>query len=286
MKVNKHICFTKDKAPEFVMDLQEHNIPFEDTHGLLTLDILESSPYWETVHYYVQKYALTCLSETTFSIEEQKASDWLCVRSMWRNGYPQPESKFRYQEITYNNGHCEACGIGLQQINPFRIKTPPKWGKRCFMMLNWVEDEIFLNDQAKTILQENCISGVSFAEVKSKNDTCIMQGIYQLTINAESKPGLISGQSSVQNVHVCPVCGQTKYHPSGVGMLTFRKEALEGMPDTCKTSELFGWGKSAHRIILMRQSVYRVITDNHLDKGLLFSPINLVQCGIGCAFVS
>lgn len=275
MEVNQHIIFSQSKAPELVKYLQEHNISFTDAHGIMSLDIFQSDTRWESIRHYVQKYKLVCLCETLFSAEELNAAQWLMVRSKWRNGYPQPEGKFAYEEITYDGSLCNHCGIGLRQKNPFRIKATPKWGNRHFMMLNWVEDELFLTDYAKNYLLEQGFTGFTFTEVQNKNGTCAMHGIHQMSISTETKPGFVNGQRNVQNVYVCPLCGQMKYHPSGIGMYAFQKEALDNMPDICRTFEHFGWGKSAHRMILIRQDVYRAITSNHMDRGLVFSPLDL-----------
>lgn len=277
MEINKHIFFGKDKAPELVEYLQQNNIPYENTNGLLTLDILQSNPHWQTIYSIVEDKKISCLSETSFSKKELSDASWLRVRSQWRNGYPQPEGNFGYQRITYSEDqYCNECGSGLRQVDAFRLKTLPKWGNRHFMMLNWVFDELFVNDTAKNTLIENGFTGFQFSSVHNKNGKSVLPGVHQLLIEFLSDPGFIEGQPDVRNVVICPICGTPKYHPSGIGMHSFRKDALLNMPDICKTSEIFGWGKSASRLILVRQSVYRSIIDNHLDRGLVFAPIDLV----------
>ena len=102
MKVNKHICFSYEKAPELVAYLSVNEILFQDAFGLLTLDISESSSHWPEIRKMVQGRNLVCLSETTFSDGELANARWLAVRSSWRCGYPQPEGQFGYQRITYD----------------------------------------------------------------------------------------------------------------------------------------------------------------------------------------
>lgn len=277
MEINKHICFSKDRVPELVDYLQKNSVNFDNTNGLVTFDVLQSSVHWNTVQSYVQNHHLTCLSETSFSNKELENAEWLCVRSKWKCGYPVPESGFGYQGITYSNEHyCAACGGGLTQADSFRLRGVPKWGKRHFMMLNWVDDELFVDDIAKDVLESMKFTGLEFAYVKNKNGTALLSGVYQLVISSQSNQGFVHGEDSVQNVIVCPSCGRVKYHPSGIGMYSFMYESLKDMTDICKTAEFFGWGKSTHQLILVRQSVYRTIADNHLDRGLVFSPINLV----------
>ena len=277
MEINQHICFSKEKAPEFVAYLQQHNISFTNTGGLLTLDILQSNSHWEEVNNFVQANHLVCLSETIFTQKELADARWLCLRGKWRCGYPQPESKFGYIKSTYSvEQYCEKCGTGLSQRDSFRMKASPKWGNRHYMMLNWVEDELFVDVIAKDILQKSEFSGVDFFCVKNKNGSSVLPDVEQLIISTQIQPSLIKDQPSIQKADVCPICGRVKYQPSGIGMYTFLKEAFTNMPDICKTSEYFGWGKNAHHLILVSQCVYRSIIENHLDRGLYFSPIDLV----------
>ena len=68
----------------------------------------------------------------------------------------------------------------------------------------------------------------------------------------------------------------TQRADTGIGMLKFKKSIFDNAPDIVKTSEVFGWGKSAPHEILLRNSMYRFIVENHLDRGLIFEPIILV----------
>lgn len=277
MEINKHIFFGKDKAPELVEYLQQNGIPYKDTNGLIIFDILQSDQHWRTVCGIVENRKISYLSETLFSKQELSDASWLTVRSQWRNGYPQPESNFAYQRITYSTDHyCNECGSGLQQVDSFRMKSAPKWGNKHFMMLNWVYDELFLDDAAKNMLIENGFTGFHFSNVHSKNGKSVLSGVHQLVIDSKSNPGFIEGNPDVRNIVMCPVCGIQKYHPSGIGMHSFRKDALLDMPDICKTYEVFGWRKSSDHLILVRQNVYRSIMDNRLDRGLVFSPVELI----------
>ena len=276
MEINRHIFFDKKKAPELAAYLLESNIPHKDLNGLITFDILQSAPQWPTVCSIIEKRQISFLSETIFTKKELSNAEWLTVRSQWRNGYPQPEGNFGYQRITYcDDQHCAACGSGLWQMDSFRIKATPKWGNRHFMMLNWVFDELFVDDVAKGVLTDAGFSGFRFMEVKNKNGTAVLSGINQLIVENLSVPGVVTGRPDVREIAVCPVCRIPKYHPSGIGMHAFKKEALNSMPDICKTAEIFDWGKSASRRILIRQNVYRAIMENHLDRGLVFAPVEL-----------
>jgi hypothetical protein len=226
---------------------------------------------------YVQNKELLCLSETVFSKNELSSAQWLTVRSQWRNEYPQPENAFAYERITYTNeSHCRECGAGLVQSNPFRIKKAPKWGNRHFMMLNWVEDELFTDQAVKTLFSESHVSGITFTDVHNSKGELTFPEIQQMVITGLLPPAISLNGQSIDKVFTCAQCGTLKYHPTGIGMHSFRREAFENAPDIVKTSEVYGWGHGASRLILVNQKVYRLIIQNKLDRSLVFEPVLLV----------
>ena len=277
MEICKHICFHKEEVPELCDYLRDNHIPFKEVSIVCSFDIFISNPHWEFISNYVQTHKLFCSSETLFSDDELRSAAWMTVRSQWRRGYPQPESNFQYETITYSREHwCSECSSGLVQIAPFRMLKPPKWGKRHFMELNWVGDEIFVDAIAKKVLQDVGITGMSFCEVRSKNGKEVLEGIEQLVVSSILEKGMIKDRSSIRDYSVCPQCNTKKYVPSGSGMLAFKKEIFEHSPDIVKTAEVFGDGHYIARIVLINQKVYRAIVDNHLERGLVFEPIELL----------
>ena len=278
MLVTHHICFSKIKSSTLLAYLVKNAIPFKDTNGLITFDICQDSIHWPVIERFTKISKVTVLSETKFSTTELKAAEWLSIRSQWRYGYPQPEGQFRYLEITYDGkSYCKECGSGLVQVNPFRMKNTPKWGNRHFMMLNWVNDELFVDDTVRNLFLTSRVSGCDFTSVCNSKGTAELLGCYQLSVLKKADLGFVANQISVQNEYTCPACGCMKYHPSGIGKYHFPKGVLDDMPDICKTAEYFGWGKGADSLILIRQKVYQLLVDNQLDRGLIFTPIEIVN---------
>lgn len=276
MKVKKHICFSEARDVQLVSYLNNQGIAYDHASHISTLDIYDNDPHWPFISQYVQTNSLMCLSETAFSQKELSSAEWLTVRSKWRNGYPQPENAFKYEQITYSSTqYCSECGAGLVQNNPFRIKQPPKWGNRHFMMLNWVEDELFVDKVVKELFLEKGITGVLFQKVQDKHGTQTVELIDQLLITHVLQPGILVNES-IDKVMLCPNCKTLKYHPSGIGAHAFHREIFEGVPDIVKTAEVFGWGHSAPRVILVNQKTYQLIIQNKLDRGLVFEPVLLV----------
>ncbi len=274
MKVYKHVFFDTNQVPELQNYLLSNTIPYKSSFTNASFDIDITDPHWNKIQSIILEKGLVCTSETLFSDEEKLNAEWLFVRSKWRNGYPQPESSLAFRDITYaTKDFCPICGIGLQQVDSFRIKSIPKWGNRHFMMLNWVEDELFVDDFAMNKLKISSLTGFSFLPVKDKKGAVSIPNVHQLFIKQESKVNVISDGISIDKVSRCSACGKLKYHPSGIGMHGFSGNDLKNLPDICHTNNYFGWGHSASQYILISQNMYRFLVDNHLERSLVFEPV-------------
>ena len=277
MRISKHICISAEEDFALMLYVQRSGIPYEKFSSTsIIFDIYEDDPHWQVIGPRIEQIGVFCLAETHFTKQELKDAEWLRVRSKWHNGYPQPESAHGYQEITYDASRlCPECGTGLRQKDSFRLTKAPKWGTRHFFSLNWVSDQLFVDDTARSILEGSSQTGFRFLPAKNKRGTEEFPGVHQLFIEAETKPGVVTGGRDIDEVCTCAVCGRTKYHPTGIGMHRFRRGALDGMPDVCRTHEEWGWGTGADRLILISQRMYRLIVDNRLERSLVFAPIQL-----------
>lgn len=278
MEVNKHVGYNVKTNFELTQYLEDNGIPYNKGEIVLSFHILESNPHWGWINEYLHENGLKCLSDTIFSEEELTSAKWLKLRSKWHNGYPQPEGNFGYEKgITYvRENYCKKCGTGVRQIDSFRLKKQPKWGKRFFFMLNWVEDELFVSDSARRIIERSDLTGVQFRDVKNKKGDSILEDVWQMEIPYVIQKGIIPKLPTIDDVCVCPECGIPKYHTSGIGMLTYKKEVFDGAPDFVKTSEVFGWGSYAPKEIVVSQKVYCFLKENKMDASLVFEPIELV----------
>ncbi len=277
MEINKHICFGNSKESPLLDFLQKNNIPYEDVGSFYVFDIFESSPHWPEIEKIVTDFGIFYNSDTRFTKKELAAAQWLKVRSIWHNGYPQPVGAFEYRRITYTEeNYCPECGRGLRQVAPFRLSAAPKWGRRHIFSLNWVPEELFVDDIARNILEASDHTGFHFDCVHNKNGKIIYPEVHQLRIEKSAKSGIVEGERNLREVLICPYCGGKRYHCNGIGMDTYRKEAFDGMPDICWSAEYFGWGKGSDRHILINQSFYQTLIQNHLDRSLEFQPLNLI----------
>lgn len=279
MEINKHICFREEENSQLLAYLISNGIPYEDCYGMLVFDIYESNPHWKTIEELLSmgsKKAF-CLSNTIYTKKEREAAQWLTLRSKWMCGYPQPEEKGAYEAVTYCESKiCPDCGGGMEQISDFRMRKTPKWGKRHFMMLNWIGDELFVDDIAKELLMKSGLSGFYFQNVRDKKGVEILTDINQLVIPTLLPLGFVTDRRSTNFARKCPQCGVLKHHTTGIGQLAFRREIFDNAPDFVKTGEIYGWEYWTQRKIIVSQRVYKTLIEHQLDRGLVFEPLELV----------
>ena len=211
--------------------------------------------------------------------EELAQAQRMRIRSIWRTGYPQPMDGFNYETITYTREHyCEKCGIGLEQINSFRIKKVPSWGRRHFFSLFWVSDELFVSEAVKKAFQEDGITGVSYMPVKDGKGKTDLEGIFQLKIINTLNEGLIDNPYNLRSRTVCDKCGRSKSRTNEGMRVQFNRSIFDNAPDIVKTGDYFGveGNKSPSQEIIISQRTYQTIIRNNLDRNLMFYPIELV----------
>jgi hypothetical protein len=278
MDFKQRIVFRDDEHKKLVEFLDEQKIKYEhDTStSLIVLKILESNKFWPEINKYLVSNKMVPYTEGIYSKEEMKQAEWFTIRSKWRWEYPQPADDGSYQHITYSEkNYCDECGSGLVQIDGFRVKKTPKWSKKNFLMLNWIDDELFLSDNAKIILSNSNLRGFEFIDVVKFKTDSKLDDINQLKVNEVLSPGLVNQDNTIREIIKCKKCGVVKYAITGRG-LVYKKSVFRGDVDIVNSFEVFGWGHAAPRGILVNQKFYQVITSNYLDKNLEFEPIKLI----------
>lgn len=275
MEIWNHFTFRKDLHPLTTQYILEKGIRYEYGEIVSAVDISENDPHWSELSRLLKRENNTYLSETKFSKEELWGAERLTLRSQWHYDYPQPEN--RYTELTYSEKHsCSNCGVGLVQKDSFRFKKTPKWGRRNFCMTNWVYDELFVSPQAKELLESSGLTGFSFLNMLNKSGGEVLADIYQMQIPYILPEGIETSSNCIEKVSNCPVCGRKKFLSNERGQFIFKKEALLNAPDFVKSTEQFGSGLIASRLILVSHDAYKFIIENKLDSSLVFEPILLI----------
>ena len=198
---------------------------------------------------------------TEFTKEEIVAADYCIIRGAHYGGYPQPESDEGYQKITYSSAClCPDCGVGLEQIAPFRMRKSIRFGRNAFLYLYWVHDQIFMpHGTWEKHLAPLCVGALPVNDVKGQP----MEGVIQLKVEQHSPLHLdVEGE-------VCGICGRKKFllHDRG-----YAPHPVD--PPACpifRSSQHFGAGAQAFNRIVVRSDVAAEIVASGL-KGARLIP--------------
>ena len=272
MDIERRVATTND---DFRVFLDANGLAYKKDSNLVILKIMESNPKWPIVEEYIACNSIFSQATPRYTKAEMNNASWFAVRSKWRWEYPMPDSDGSYKQVVYNtDSHCEECGTGLIQKDLFRLRKSPNWGTKHFLMLNWVEDELFVSEKAKNILSGSELKGFEFLEVlRYKKDT-VLDGIFQLKVLNTLMPGFIPVEKYIKKHLLCECCDSSKWILSGKGC-AFDKQIFPEDIDIAKSYEGFGFGHTAPKMIFVSQKFYRLIIDNKLDKNLEFIPIDL-----------
>lgn len=281
MRVKHRFTFLKEKKTnEIAIYLDKKNIRYTLSNGipLITFNIFEDDELWSEVNALMVKHKEEfSLIETLYSKEEFENASWLTVRSKWRWEYPQPEDDFEYKHLTYDSrNYCDKCGCGLIQKESFKLKKSPNWGKRNFLMLNWLEDELFINSKVEEVLKNYNLKEIELYIVKNVKTNQQIDNIKQIYVKNILKPGLVNQNNTIKSITKCGKCGYIKMLGTGRGVI-FNKEVFRDVKsDIIKSHEVFGDGHMCSRIIFVSKIFYNVIKENGLDKDLVFEPVMLI----------
>lgn len=259
--------------------LSQHGVKFEKREPLTIFELFEDQKCFEEIVERLAPYNVSRnLPEAVYTREEINEAQWLTIRSSWRSLYPYPREDMGYRFTTYDSvDFCERegaywCGKGLIQKDNFVLEKEPNWGPRNFLMINLIDDELFISQKAEELLRSSSLKGFEIYNVIDKRKNT-MGGIKQLLIKDFLEEGLCVEE--VQETLVCPKCGFTKYILKA-GITCFKKEIFKDVKDDIvKTKEKFG-GIGCVSLILITHSFYRAITEARLDRGLVFEPITLL----------
>jgi len=267
-----HRLFTNgDKSFKAFLDNQ--NIPHEYKESIIGktvfLLISESDPNWPLIFDYLETHPIVHMVEAKYSKKEIDDAAWCVLGRTSHFGYPQPEDDFGYKNVTYDNGGCSECGIGYQQIAPFRVRKQPAIRHSQILQLNWVFDEFFVTQEACSKLETSGLTGMEFGDVLLHKSGKSIQTWSQMQISQILPPIL---RTSALTVETCPACRQTKFnHPMGE-QLVLAKHLSESTPDVIKTCKWFGSGGNAHRLVLVSSRFVRFARSNNW-RGLDLAPI-------------
>lgn len=276
MRVKHRFSFRMDKSTKKITDfIVKNNIKHKVANGLplMSLDIYEDSDFWLDLQKMFKKKKVNSLISCVYSTEELLKASWLVIRAKSRAEFPQPEDS--YKNITYDDSnYCTKCGSGLVQKESFMLNKTPKWGRKNFVMLNWIESELFVSDSVANKFQQMNIQGLEIKDVLNYKTKDSLDNIKQLKISNILAEGMLNKDSTI-SINKCKKCNTLKYLISGKEQLVFNREIFTDQPSIVKTKEVFGDGLVNLQMILISQELYQVIKKNKWDKDLIIDPVIL-----------
>lgn len=252
---------------------------------ILIFDIDEGGPVWGQLSKLIPEWNVEDGFDpnnlgfvgTIFSKRDLRAASFLKL-SAWGHGYPQPEGDFGYLKETYDlRDYCPACGIGIKQIAPFRMKGEPKWGKKHILQLNWVFDEFFVLPQVwETVFRP---IGIGRSIVLNHRTGKPLQNVVQLIIDVA--PSVLTTIADYP-CEICDNCGRKKYLPICRGF--HPSFEVDPVSQVCKTQELFGSGAEAWHATIVSSDMYKTIQSKKL-VGAVFMPLKNKDASCACPLI-
>jgi hypothetical protein len=215
-----------------------------------------------------------------------------------QSGYPQPDGDFGYLDATYDlSDACPTCGVGKKQENPFRFKSEPKARRRHFLGLNWVFDQIFIQDEIKEKIEAENIQGISFSRPVIHKSGEPMVSIYQLHVETylsapfeghnlrteicekPKDPDMLKFLKATGSALAKgPFCGQRKfnYPKSEDERICIHSSSLNADSDAIRMNEWFGSGGSSGQPILFSER-FKNLIERMAWRGISFYPIDIIQ---------
>ena len=277
MRISHHIGFNSSRCPELSELLDKYNVAYERAAFITSFDLYEDSDAYAQLLPYIKARTCSDIADAVFSEAEMEKAAWYTVRCKWRRGYPMPDNDNSYLGVTYGlQAPYNGCRCKAEQCAPFQMQSAPHWGTRSFLMLNWVEDELFVSDSCAAILSKAGLEGFALWPVKNKNGRQTLQNIQQLKIRAAAPAGLDLEQTPVKQIGICRSC-QSPIYLVPTQPLVFSESSIRAIQgDIAKTAELFGAAYGRKKILISRK-FYEVIIQNGLERNLKIEPVLIKQ---------
>lgn len=264
-----------------VYTLNRLGIKYKQSEGcaICVVEMLESDGKWPQVKNFLDSIGEPTWTTVVYTKSEIENAEWFSIRTAWRWEYPQPDpNNSGYKKGVTYTGECPICAANAVQVGNFRVRRPPKWHAKAFLMINWVHDVLFASEAAKNILEASELRGFHFQDVLNTKGTAVIDDIYQLCVETILPPGLVITNDTIEEVSTCPKCGNTKYLAAGRGIIYKRETFAKVDTDIVMSGELFGAGDLhiAVRHILISRQFYETIIANKLDKQMVLEPVMLI----------
>ena len=284
MRIERHVAL-RSNSRDFAR-LKAAGLEFGDENEISSTRLYEDDPRWPRVAAILINGAerralcpkmtdaelldLASITFIKFDEPERLAAPWLGLRSLWTNGYPQPESEWKARTFDAIDD-CQACGITGPQTSPYRMSKAPKWGRRWLAGLFWASDALFARrDVYDAVFAPR---GVPGREVLLHKGGEAISDTVQLaptqTVALDSS-GLASSE--------CAECGRRKYEEPSRSFLPPPLGPVEG--HAFVSEQWFGPDAMAFKIPFFSQEIYRELKDLE-GRQVVWHPVGRVSEAVG-----
>lgn len=276
MEIKHRICVSPKRDAKVCKKFQKLGITMEEGGDgkivqLSYFDISEDDLLWPEIKKIISSKNIPTTSHTIFTKKEIQSAKWVKVSPDFIQGYPMPDLDGSWMNVSFNEGQdCPKCGIGIKQMAPIHLKAEPKMGKRDFMGIFWTFN-IFVKPEVIETISSEGLTGFEIIPAIHYKTKEQLSTVKQLKFTQELSGKIIDDNLTKE----LPKCGHIKYLGLTRGMYKFSRDSFDRAPDFVKTSEWFGSGHLALRLILASSAFVDLYIKNKW-KGLCLEPINLL----------
>ena len=208
--------------------------------------------------------SIASITQNIYDKNEIEKAEWFEVRSIWHNGYPQPENN--YKKAIYGIEHNE-CIDEDKQIGNFQIKKEPNWKHNFFFSFAWFGYELFIKESIIKNLEEANIKGLEYRDVLIYNKG-ISKTVKQIVVKNRLKD-TVDLNNTCYKIYHCRLCGQKLIGTKHLNL--YKKETFDNIDvDIIRSSKSYALHISP---IYIYKKFYLFLKNNNYDKNLEFVPI-------------
>ena len=209
-----------------------------------------------------------------YSEQERLNAEWLTIRAFSTKVVLCREEETFVCSGIYENGnkahHRRLSGKPFYVAKPIRHST-----LQGFFCSYEVSDyHIFCTERAKQALESNGAE-ISFEEVLCDSTGAPAGDLYYMAFQ-NLLPAEAVLPDNCPEQYVCPCCGRITYFPP-MYPLKMKRDYLTACRTACRTAEMFSYGGNfTVSLPLISQSMYRVLKEQKLLRGLDICPVEVV----------
>lgn len=264
--------------------LEKHEYPMKivnppngnELSAIFAFQMYESDPLWLQVNDIISDYdekngPVVNRMDTHFSEEELREARWAWIGATYEQLDAMPKYNWRWKGDTCT-AQCQKCWI-CEQVNPFRIKKEPRWGKNMFLRLIAL-GEIFTKPEVVSDFRQQGFIGFEDGVVLIHKTGLPAETIRQMHFK-EIIPIPVYNKADLVEM-VCPVCGRARYQPHMRGTFQYKESDLEPInTDFLQMQEWIGNGGINWHETLVSNRVVQHILDQKW-QGIQLKAIELV----------